>query len=70
MVRVIKSKGIETIVPYSRGEGRQIRVYVLSPYQLVRDIRTGEETTDTMSVLEGDLDQFLRAALIRELLSK
>jgi protein subunit release factor B len=60
MVRVVKSKGIETVVPHSRGGGRQIRVYVLSPYQLVKDFRTGEETADAMSVLEGDIDRFLR----------
>jgi peptide chain release factor 2 len=45
------------------GWGRQIRSYVLQPYQLVKDLRTGVETSDTQGVLDGDLDQFMAAAL-------
>ena len=45
------------------GWGRQIRSYVLQPYQLVKDLRTGVETSDTQGVLDGDLDDFMAAAL-------
>jgi peptide chain release factor 2 len=45
------------------GWGRQIRSYVLQPYQLVKDLRTGEETSNTGAVLDGDLDAFMAAAL-------
>jgi len=45
------------------GWGHQIRSYVLQPYQLVKDLRTGEETSDTSGVLDGDLDAFMAAAL-------
>jgi len=45
------------------GWGHQIRSYVLQPYQLVKDLRTGVETSNTSAVLDGDLDQFMAAAL-------
>lgn len=45
------------------GWGRQIRSYVLQPYQLVKDLRTGHETSDTGGVLDGDLDDFMGASL-------
>ena len=45
------------------GWGHQIRSYVLQPYQMVKDLRTGEQTSDTAGVLDGDLDQFMEAAL-------
>ena len=45
------------------GWGHQIRSYVLQPYQLVKDLRTGTESTSPQSVLDGDLDEFMEAAL-------
>ena len=43
--------------------GSQIRNYVLYPYQLVKDVRTGVEKTDSDAVLDGDLDEFMLASL-------
>ena len=45
------------------GWGHQIRSYVLAPYQLVKDLRTGVETGNPSAVLDGDLDQFMAASL-------
>lgn len=45
------------------GWGHQIRSYVLQPYQLVKDLRTGMESTSPQDVLDGDLDEFMEASL-------
>ncbi len=44
--------------------GSQIRNYVLHPYKLVKDLRTGVETSDPQKVLDGDLDEFMKAFLM------
>ncbi|MBS0246609.1 MAG: peptide chain release factor 2 [Proteobacteria bacterium] len=48
------------------GWGHQIRSYVLQPYQMVKDLRTGVSTSDSSGVLDGDLDQFMQAALAQK----
>ncbi|MGZ9105160.1 MAG: peptide chain release factor 2 [Rhodoplanes sp.] len=45
------------------GWGHQIRSYVLQPYQMVKDLRTGVSTSNTGAVLDGDIDQFMESAL-------
>ncbi len=45
------------------GWGHQIRSYVLQPYQMVKDLRTSHETSNTGAVLDGDLDGFMEASL-------
>jgi peptide chain release factor 2 len=45
------------------GWGHQIRSYVLQPYQLVKDLRTGHESTNPSAVLDGDLNEFIEASL-------
>jgi peptide chain release factor 2 len=48
------------------GWGHQIRSYVLQPYQMVKDLRTGVSTSNTGGVLDGDIDQFVEAALAQK----
>ncbi|MBK8175416.1 MAG: peptide chain release factor 2 [Rhodospirillales bacterium] len=48
------------------GWGHQIRSYVLQPYQMIKDLRTGVETSNTQGVLDGELDDFMVAALAGE----
>ncbi len=46
--------------------GSQIRNYVLQPYKLVKDVRTGYETSSTDDVLDGYIDEFLKAYLMQQ----
>ncbi|MEM9370978.1 MAG: peptide chain release factor-like protein, partial [Pseudomonadota bacterium] len=52
------------------GWGHQIRSYFLQPYQLVKDLRTGVETSDSQGVLDGKLDPFMAAALAQDVAGK
>jgi peptide chain release factor 2 len=52
------------------GWGHQIRSYVLQPYQMVKDLRTGVATSNTGAVLDGDLDPFMEAELARKAFGK
>jgi peptide chain release factor 2 len=58
-LRVLRGEHVEA------GWGNQIRNYVLHPYQLVKDLRTSVETSNTTAVLDGDLDAFMQAELER-----
>lgn len=58
-LRAIQGEHVEA------GWGNQIRSYVLHPYQMVKDLRSGYETSNTSAVLDGDLDAFMQAELER-----
>ena len=49
------------------GWGHQIRSYVLQPYQMIKDLRTGTENTNSQAVLDGDIDLFLESSLAHRL---
>jgi peptide chain release factor 2 len=51
------------------GWGSQIRSYVMQPYQLIKDLRTGHEVGDPQRILDGDLDEFIESWLAAQVRS-
>ena len=68
--RELQSRGAEAQGEYecktASGWGHQSRAYVLHPYQMVKDLRTGVEKGNAQGVLDGDLDAYLEAALAQK----
>lgn len=65
MMRAERAEKLDELRGERRGIdfGSQIRSYVLAPYQMVKDVRTDEETSNVNAVLDGDIDDFIRAYL-------
>jgi peptide chain release factor 2 len=58
-----KEEKLNSIAKDEIGWGRQIRSYVMQPYQMVKDLRTGCENGNVLAVLDGDIDEFLQTSL-------
>lgn len=67
--RVSETKGLRGVYT-AASWGNQIRSYVIHPYKLVKDLRTGVETGDASAVLGGDLDEFIEAEVKYDILQK
>ena len=61
-ITLISSEIVEMCIRDSAW-GSQIRSYVFMPYNLVKDLRTGEETANVPAVMDGDIDRFINAYL-------
>jgi peptide chain release factor 2 len=68
-VEVDKRKEEQTKIEGEKKEigfGSQIRSYVLQPYQMIKDLRTGHEVGDVQRILDGDIDEFIQAYLAQQ----